>query len=106
MKKYYLLFIFLISVVAVSAQRLTADAPDNVAVGEQFRLTYTVNTQDVGNFRAGNIPSAFEVLMGPSTSSQSSFQMVNGHTCSSSSITYTYLLYVASNCFFVIPPAH
>src|SRR5574344_274733 len=106
MKKYYLLFIFLSSVVAVSAQRLTADAPDNVAVGEQFRLTYTVNTQDVGNFRAGNIPSAFEVLMGPSTSSQSSFQMVNGHTSSSSSITYTYILSAVKNGTFTISPAH
>ena len=74
-------------VVTVLAQTLTGRAPSQVAVGEQFRLSYTVNTDDAKGFRAGNIPDAFEVLMGPSTSTQSSFQMVNGHTSSSSSIT-------------------
>ena len=79
------------AVIAAAAQRLVADAPAEVAVGEQFRLTYTVNTQNVNGFRVGTIPAELEVLMGPSTSSQSSFQMVNGHTSSSSSLTYTYI---------------
>ena len=55
------------------AQTLTARAPQQVAVGQQFRLTYTSNTQDVTGFRLGQIPDAFEVLMGPSTSTQSNF---------------------------------
>ena len=76
-------------IVAALAQTLTGRAPAQVAVGEQFRLSYTVNTDDAKGFRAGDIPDAFDVLMGPSTSQQSSFQMVNGHTSSSSSITYT-----------------
>lgn len=95
-------FSFLIS----AAQQLTGRAPSQVAVGEQFRLTYTVNTDDVSGFRAGNIPDAFEVLMGPSTSTQSSFQMVNGRTSSSSSVTYTYILAATKNGSFTIPPAH
>ena len=90
----------------VEAQTLTANAPSHVAMGEQFRLTYTVNTQDASNFRAGDFPDAIEVLMGPSTSSQSSFQMVNGHTSQSSSITYTYILVGTKNGTFTIPPAH
>jgi tetratricopeptide (TPR) repeat protein len=88
------------------AQTLTANAPSHVAMGEQFRLTYTVNTQDANNFRAGDIPDAIEVLMGPSTSSQSSFQMVNGHTSQSSSITFTYICVAMKNGTFTIPPAH
>ena len=87
------------------AQTLTANAPAQVAVGEQFRLTYTINTDDVEGFRAGSIPNEFEVLMGPSTSRQSSFQMVNGRTSSSTSITYTYILVATSNGSFTIPPA-
>jgi hypothetical protein len=71
-----------------------------------FRLTYTVNTDDVSGFRAGNIPDGFEVLMGPSTSTQSSFQMVNGHTSSSTSVTYTYILSATKNGSFTIPAAH
>ena len=93
-------------VVGAIAQTLTGRAPSQVAVGEQFRLTYTVNTQDVRGFRAGNIPDEFEVLMGPSTSTQSSFQMVNGHTSSTSSVTYTYIVVASKNGTFTIPPAH
>ena len=87
------------------AQSITASAPSQVAVGEQFRLTYTINTDDVDGFRAGNIPAELEVLMGPSTSRQSSFQMVNGRTSSSTSITYTYILCATANGTFTIPPA-
>ena len=44
--------------------------------------------------------------MGPSTSSQSSFQMVNGHTSSSSSITYTYIICANKAGTYSIPAAH
>jgi len=93
MKTRYLLFIIFSLIFShVVAQTFTGRAPSQVAVGEQFRLSYTINTQDVRGFRAGRIPDGFEVLMGPSTSTQSSFQMVNGHTSSTSSVTYTYIL--------------
>ena len=88
------------------AQTLTANAPSHVAVGEQFRLSYTVDTQDVSDFRVGDIPDAFEVLMGPSRSSQSSFQIINGHTSQSSSITFTYIVVAVKNGTFTIPAAH
>ena len=88
------------------AQSLTASAPSHVAVGEQFRLSYTVNTQNVSDFRAGNIPSELEVLIGPNRSMQSSYQMINGHTSSSSSITYTYIVAATKNGTYTIPAAH
>ena len=94
------------AVVAAMAQTLTANAPSHVAVGEQFRLSYTVNTQDVSNFRVGDLPDAFEVLMGPSRSSQSSIQIINGHTSQSSSITFTYIVVAVKNGTFTIPAAH
>ena len=89
----------------VQAQ-VTVSVPSNVAAGENFRLSYTVNTQDVSDFRAGNIPDGLEVLAGPYTSTQSTYQMVNGHTSSSSSITFTYTLYAAKAGTYVIPAAH
>src|SRR5574344_1795688 len=106
MKKFSFLILLFIIVINAEAQRLEASAPSQVSVGEQFRLTYTVNSQNVSSFRAGSIPEALEVLMGPSTSSQSSFQMVNGHTSRSSSITYTYILSAVKNGTFTISPAH
>ncbi len=88
------------------AQSFRANAPQQVAVGQQFRLTYTVSTQDVSGFRVGQIPEdAFDVLMGPSTSTQSSFTIVNGKTSQSSTITYTYILSALKEGSFTIPPA-
>ena len=95
-----------LSVSSAVAQTLSANAPSQVATGEQFRLSYTVNTQDVSGFRVGSIPDAFEVLMGPSTSSQSSYQIVNGHASHTSSITYTYILVATKPGSFTIPAAH
>ena len=37
-----------------TSQTLQGSAPSHVAVGEQFRLTYTVNTQNASDFRAGD----------------------------------------------------
>lgn len=105
MKKYLILIICLATVVAAKAQQIVGRAPSQVAVGEQFRLSYTVNTQDVKGFRAGMIPGELDVLMGPSTSTQSSFQMVNGHTSSTSSVTYTYIVVATKQGNFTIGPA-
>lgn len=105
MKRLALIFAICLSVLAAYAQNFVAEAPSHVSVGQQFRLTYTVNTQDVSGFAIGSIPEELEVLMGPSTSSQSSFQMVNGKTTSSSSITYTYILCANKNGTYSIPAA-
>ena len=96
----------MMAVVAAIAQTLTGSAPSHVAVGEQFRLSYTVNTQEVSDFRAGAIPDELEVLIGPNRSMQSSYQMINGHTSSTSSITYTYIVAATKNGAYTIPPAH
>ena len=88
------------------AQQIRVSAPQQVAVGEQFRLQYTMSTTDVKGFRAGSIPDGFEVLMGPSTSTQQSFQMINGRTSQSSSVTYTYILAAVKKGTFIISGAH
>ena len=88
------------------AQQLTAQAPQQVAVGQQFRLTYTVNSHDVSNFRVGAIPEeAFDVLMGPSTSTQSRISIVNGNTTQTATITYTYILSAKKEGTFTVPAA-
>lgn len=106
MKRLTTILGLIIAVTTAVAQTMTGVAPSHVAVGEQFRLTYTINTQDVSDFRAGDIPDDLEVLIGPNRSMQSSYQMINGHTSSSSSITFTYIVRAAKNGTFTIPPAH
>ena len=106
MKRLLTIVCMMMAVVAAIAQTLTGSAPSHVAVGEQFRLSYTVNTQEVSDFRAGAIPDELEVLIGPNRSMQSSYQMINGHTSSTSSITYTYIVAATKNGTYTIPPAH
>ena len=94
MRRLVLLWAALMAgITAAFAEDVTfkADAPDAVVSGEQFRLTYTVNTHDVKDFRAPSM-EGFNVLMGPSSSRQSSTNIINGKITSTQSITYTYIL--------------
>ena len=91
-----LLQIFIMMLLSVSAFAdgdisFRASAPSSVEAGGKFRVQFTVNTQNVSNFSAPDF-KGFEVIYGPSTSSQSSFQIINGHTSQSSSIVYTFVL--------------
>lgn len=88
------------------AASITTQGPSQVAVGEQFNLRYVVKTTDVSGFRLGDVPDAFEVLMGPITSTQQSFSIVQGKTTQTESVTYTYVLMANKNGTFVIPAAH
>ncbi len=105
--RYIILMICLVGCHAyVAAQQISVSAPSHVAAGENFRVSYTINTRDVEEFRMGGVPEALEVIAGPYTSSQSSYQMINGHTSSSSSVTITYTLYAAKNGSFTIGASH
>ncbi|MBO4664445.1 MAG: protein BatD [Bacteroidaceae bacterium] len=92
--KRYLTFL-IVSIVSLFAfaedVTLNVYAPSTVEAGNRFRVQFTVNTQNVSNFQAPDF-SGFEVIYGPSTSSQSSYQIINGHTSQSSSITYSYVI--------------
>lgn len=105
MKRYYFFLILLIISLSVYAQHVRVSAPRHVSVGEEFQLEYTIGSQNVNSFRLGNMPKGLEVVYGPATSSQSSFQMINGHTSSSSSITYTYVVIASHKGTYHIPPA-
>ena len=104
------LIVILMALIAYSTQAFadkvsfTASAPDAVVVGDQFRLSYTVTTQKVKDFRAPSI-KGFDVLMGPSRSQQSSTQIVNGSVSSTSSITFTYILMANTAGEFTVPGA-
>ena len=91
MKKLIIILIAYSTQAFADKVSFTASAPDAVVVGDQFRLSYTVTTQKVKDFRAPSI-KGFDVLMGPSRSQQSSTQIVNGNVTSTSSITFTYIL--------------
>ena len=92
----------LLSVIARADDKVTftASAPETVAVGYQFRLTYTVNTSNVRDFQIPSIAD-FDILMGPSRSTN--IQIVNGNH--SESLTYTYILRARTEGTFTIDGA-
>ena len=78
-------------------------APNVVAEGEQFRLVFKLNSRP----KSINPPAFdnFYVLAGPSTSSSSSIQVVNGQMTQTYEYTYTYILEASKEGKFTIPPA-
>ena len=108
MKKTLFIFVLLtiaLRLCAAGDVQFTVTAPKAVVKGQQFRISYTVNTQKVKNFRAPSFGDGFEVLMGPSESRSSSTSIINGEVTSSTTITYTYIVLGVSEGEYTIPAA-
>lgn len=91
--KAFILIILLFTVVSYGFSQqveFKAIAPDQVAVGEQFRLVFSVNAQANG-FKAPAIRD-FSILTGPNQSSSSSMQIINNQVTRSVDYSFTYLL--------------
>lgn len=82
----------------------TAKAPGTVAMGTQFEVAYTVNTNKVNDFRAPSFDN-FEVLIGPSRSVQSYSSFINGKASHVNNLTYTYILMPTKEGDFTLPGA-
>lgn len=91
-------------VISTFAQTVRLQAPEVCEVGRRINISYVVDTQDVDDIKVGDF-TGFELLYGPSTSSQSSYQMINGRTTHSSKITFTYVLMAEKEGEFVLPAA-
>ncbi|MBE9511058.1 MAG: protein BatD [Bacteroidetes bacterium] len=83
--------------------KFSVSAPGVVTVGEQFRLTYSLNSKG-DKFSAPEFDN-FYVIAGPSTSYNQSTQIINGKVTRNVSYTYTYILQSTSEGKFTIPPA-
>lgn len=99
-----IVFWVLVGTFGTLAQTVHVQAPDRCEVGRRINVSYVVDTQDVDDIRVGEF-TGFELLYGPSTSRQSSFQMVNGKATQSSSITFTYVLLAQKEGEFKLPVA-
>lgn len=93
MRKWvFLLILFATLGLTVNAANVVfrASAPQAVAMGENFRISYTVNAEGK-DLRVPEL-SAFDVLYGPTTSNSMSTQIINGNMTSEVSMTFTYVL--------------
>lgn len=109
MKGKILLLLFILFATSLQASdkhTITAEAPNTVVKGDQFKITFTVNTSDnVKDFRGFSNVDGLNVIFGPSTSRSSSMQIINGKTTSSSSITFTYMVEAVKEGTFTVPAA-
>ncbi len=83
--------------------RFVGTAKQVVKVGERFRVVYEVN-KDADNFKSPNF-GTLQVLSGPSTSTNSSVQYINGKMTQSYTITYTYVVQATKEGDVEISPA-
>ena len=92
MKRILTIIILIFSVTVGFSQdvKLTASAKKTVVLGERFRLLFQVNT-NTNSFTPPNL-SDFQILMGPSKSSSSSYNIVNGNATQTSTTGFTYYL--------------
>lgn len=104
-KKLLITILFLIPALFVGADntQFTMSGPEVISTGEQFRLSFSLN--DKGEDLQLPDLSNFNILMGPSTSQSSSFQMINGKTSRSVSYSYIYILSAKKEGKFTIQPA-
>ncbi|MCD7849508.1 MAG: BatD family protein [Parabacteroides sp.] len=106
MRKLVFLFVLFATFgVVVRAADVTfkASAPEAVVMGETFRLSYTVNAEGK-DLRVPEMPD-FDVLIGPSTSTSMSTQIINGKMTTETSLTFTYILQPKKEGTFNIAPA-
>ena len=108
MRKLILLFIAFVALTtsgfANDKVSFEASGPDVVVAGERFRISYKINTQKIKDFRAPSM-KGFEVLMGPSRSSFSNTQIVNGSMTSEKGVTFTFVLLANDPGDYTIPGA-
>ena len=82
-----------------------ARGPMMVAVGEAFRVEFSVNADpDKNSFSAPSF-EGFDVLAGPTTSTSRNFSIINGQRTSSYTVSYYYVLTGQAAGTYTIAPA-
>lgn len=88
---------------ATAQTSFIAEAPRVVEVGETFRLVFTTNASPT-SFNPPSI-TGLDVLVGPTSSTMNSTQIINGKRTESFQVSYTYILQAKSEGKYTIPAA-
>ncbi|MCA1755883.1 MAG: BatD family protein [Bacteroidales bacterium] len=98
-----LLLLFILPVLTIAQDiTVTVEAPGVVAVGEQFRVVWTVSSRG-GSFTAPGFDD-FYLLSGPQTSFSSSTSIINGKVTSEVKNSFTYYLQATRTGNFTLGP--
>jgi hypothetical protein len=105
MKRWILYIFFIFSMLPLHGQdiQFTMEYPAVVTVGDQFRITWIVNSGS-GEFTPPSFDGLYKI-MGPQTSYSQSTQIINGKITQESSYSYTYYLQAINAGKFTVAPA-
>src|SRR5690554_6880833 len=106
-KKLIIFLLFVVSVAVANAEQTQFEmsAPSAVEMGQQFRLTFTLNDRGTNLQLPPGLSNNFEILMGPSTGQSTSIRSINGQTTREVTYSFTYILRAKSEGSFEIRPA-
>ena len=103
---FYIAAFLLIAIFQASAQNvIRVEAPDVVAVNEQFNVTFIIEGEKNPSDFQWSEGDDFQLVWGPQKGSSSSIQIINGKKSSSHQTTFTYILIPKSTGTFQIPAA-
>ena len=101
----YILLLFSVFSATAVQTRLEMSAPTAVEVGQQFRLSFSINEKGSNLTLPPGIENNFDVLMGPSTSQSFKMSTINGQTTQEATYGYTYILRAKKEGNFELRPA-
>ena len=105
-KRFAIMFLFATAVFTAMADDqiiFKGNAKSVVSVGERFRVTYEINNES-SSFQSPDFKT-LQVLSGPSTSTNSSIQYINGRMTQSYSNTFTFIVQATEEGEIEIGPA-
>lgn len=103
---FYIAAFLLIALFEASAQNvIRVEAPDVVAVNEQFNVTFIIEGEKSPSDFQWSQGDDFQLVWGPQRGSSSSVQIINGKRSSSHQTTFTYILIPKSTGTFQLPAA-
>lgn len=108
MFKRYLTFLTAMAMtmsLAMAQDVIKVQAPNMVAVDEQFNLTFIIEGDESPTDFTWQPGSDFKLVWGPQKGKSSSFSSINGKTSRSVQTTFTYILMPKSKGSFTISPA-
>ena len=108
MKRIVFFIFFLLSAISAFADeavQFVASTSNMVAVGQRFKVVFSLKNGSADNIQIADWNEAFDVLVGPSVSRGKSISMINGSTTVTENSAYTYILVPKKEGTFTISPA-
>ena len=102
---YVAAFLLMAFFQASGQNAIRVEAPDVVAVNEQFNVTFIIEGEKSPSDFQWSQGNDFQLVWGPQKGSSSSIQIINGKRSSSHQTTFTYILIPKSTGTFQLPAA-